>query len=324
MNLSIHKWVRGKPEKKKDSIGRDYLDQNGHRVNLGYGWENIEADWSTVFHLITVDGCATSAQLKSNHRDETEFVSRELIMVDIDSGMTITELLQDPYYLEHSAGFYVTPSHTETAHRFRIMFRTATPLTDPVQVKQLVRALMKVFGHADPACKDATRLFYGTVNAQQSECRSAVLSDLEVELLTAMIDMFDQEAHEAMQYAVEHEPLSDLRRQGIIDLLRTTFCGQYPVWRDIGWGMRSGGYSLADFQYVTTAIMNQKSSADAQAIWNSYRVDHKPPTLGTVIHYLKSHLGPEIMKEFWTVTRSTNTDHIVDDRQIIAQSMRQV
>ena len=85
MKLSIHETIRGKPSK----------DSN---VNLGYGWMNIDCAWADVFALITEDGVATSAELTCENRKEANFVSRELIMVDIDSGMTIEDLFNNDFY----------------------------------------------------------------------------------------------------------------------------------------------------------------------------------------------------------------------------------
>jgi hypothetical protein len=294
MKLSIHETIRGKPVAVEDLDGRKYYESHGHRVNLGYGWVNIEADWPDVFELITVDGCATSAWLNSNNRREDTFVSRELIMVDIDSGMTIPELLTDDFYNQYAAGFYTTPSHRDDAHRFRIMFRLAEPITNSSQLQKLNRMLLQVFTQADAACKDATRIFYGTENCVIKERTNNLLP---AEIVEAMIQAYNkQEAQRLETYTqAEHRELNDQDRQRILNLLHSSYVGNYPVWRNIGWGLRRGGFSLADFQYVTTGMMNKKSARDAEAVWQDARDVQNGVTMGSVIHFLKERHGTDCL-----------------------------
>jgi len=295
MKLSIHQIIRGKPASVQDLKGFNYMESGGQRVNLGYGWMNIEAEWPDVFELITQDGCATSAELTGDHRSDANFVSRELLMVDIDSGMTIPELLADNFYNEYGAGFYATPSHNMAHHRFRIMFRTATAITDSDRVKKVIMALMRVYDHADVACKDSTRIFYGTPECVFKECTDKVLPDAMVEVLVAMEEQFRAEQTATFNYEIEHRPLSNERRQKILDLLKQTFVGNYPQWRDIGWGLKAGGFSLADFQYVTQGMMREKSAEDAREVWTSGKVMDTGIHLGTVIHFLKQRHGDKCL-----------------------------
>jgi len=295
MKLSMHNIISGKPLLVKTD-NRSWLECQGRRVNLGYGWVNIEADWPDVFHLITQDGIATSAELRSDHRSEADFVSRELIMVDVDSGMTIPELLADPFYNAWGAGFYTTPSHTWENHRFRIMFRTETPLTDVTRVRRLNSALLKVYDAADISCKDATRIFYGSPKSAASECRDQVLTDDMVDTLISMIDQFAAERL-AAEPEQEYKELSDASRKRIIELLRQSYVGEYPIWRNIGWGLKAGGFSLADFQHATSGMMNQKTPADAKKIWNAASGGSGDRcTMGTVIHFLKIRHGDDCLR----------------------------
>ena len=295
MKLSVNPKLIGKPTRHTAEDHRVVYMCGSNRINLGYGWQNIEAEWPDVFELITVDGYATSAELSSDRRAEETFVSRELIMVDVDSGMTIQELLNNDFYNEHAAGFYTTPSHTDEAHRFRIMFRLATPITDATRLQKLNKMLLRVFTQADAACKDATRIFYGTPGCVVKEQRDVVLSDSTVD---AMISVYnDLEAAEMAQHStVAHAPLNDWQRQRILDLLKTSFVGSYPVWRNIGWGLKRGGFTLADYQYVTAGMMNQKTPADAAQVWRSGSADGQV-TMGTVIHFLKQRHGDDCLQQ---------------------------
>ena len=294
MKLSYHTIIRGKPQKLQDETGKPYYKQGNQRVNLGWGWENLEADWPTVFELITVDGLATSAELTCDNRKEDNFVSRDLVMVDIDSGMTIGELFEDSFYNKYAAGFYATPSHSDSAHRFRIMFRLETPLTTATDVVKLNKMLMRRYTQADAACKDATRIFFGSPNCELKECTDNQLPDSAV---AQLIDQYNAwEASEMASHSqVAHQPLDDWSRQRILDLLKTTFVGEYAKWRDIGWGLKAGGFSLSDYQYVTAGMMNQKTPAMAAQVWTDGKAGGRI-TMGTVIWFLKQRHGQDCLR----------------------------
>jgi hypothetical protein len=325
MELSYHKNIRGKPVKQYDAKAeRDYYMCKDRRVSLGWGWENLEGDWPTIFELITVDGIATSAKLTCENRKEAHFVSRDLIMVDIDSGMTIPELFADTFYEKYAAGFYCTASHTWEAHRFRIMFRLETPLTVATDVVKLNKMLLRKYTQGDAACKDATRIFYGVERSVACERRDNVLPDSAV---CQLIDQYNAwEAAEMASYSqVEHQPLDDWQRQRILTLLHATYVGEYAKWRDIGWGLKAGGFSLADYQYVTTGMMSQKTPVMAQAIW----ADGKPNgkiTMGTVIWFLKSRHGQDCLKREIAQDQHLmeNGDILLTNKAVLAQERREL
>ena len=284
MKLSIHETIRGKPAK------------DAH-VNLGYGWMNIDCEWADVFALITEDGVATSAELTCDNRREANFVSRELIMVDIDSGMEITELRDNEFYNLYGAGFYATPSFTADLHKFRIMFRLEEPIRDAGRLRKLNRGLLQVFKQADEACKDPTRIFYGTVDCRLREKTDRLLPEAAVDVLVEMIEAEDQAQADAManQPHIEYT-MNDERRQRILELLRGCFVGQYAIWRNIGWGLKSGGFSLQDFQYVTQGMMNQKTGQDAAKVWRDGSANGAV-TMGSVVHFLKQRCGENCLQQ---------------------------
>lgn len=269
----------------------------GPGVNLGYGWITDDVEWDAVFELITVDGYATSAALSSDNRRDEYFVSRELLMVDIDYGMTIQDLLTNDFYNEFGAGFYTTPSHTDDAHRFRIMFRLETPETDSNRLRLITRALIKVFDQADQACKDPARLFYGTPGCLIKEKRDNILTNAMTEQLIEMEELFEQQEQAACTGEdKEYKELDDLDRRIIIDALHKIYLGDYTKWRDVGWGLKAGGFSLADFQHVTTGMMSKKSARDAANVWRDGSSTENGITMGTVIHLIKQHNGEHYLR----------------------------
>jgi len=289
MKISYSEDLVGKPEKREMPDGRFAYFVGEKKVNLGYNWKTVDLDFDTIFDVITVAGYATSAELSCANRKDEYFLSRELLMVDIDEGMTIEELLSDQYYNNNAAGFYTTPSHTDDAHRFRILFRLQTPITDSDKLRKLNRALLKVYDQADQSCKDPARLFYGNPNCLIKEKSNNLLSDDEVKILINMIDAFDAEEMTTASNT-EYQPLDDAQKKEILELLKNTFVGSYPLWRNVGWGLKQGGFSLQDFQYVTTGMMSEKTPAAAKAVWNDGS-SNGSVTMGSVIYLLKSRHG---------------------------------
>lgn len=295
MKISVNPHIRGKPP--KDAF-----------VDLGHNWTNIEATWAEVFELITVDGYASSAELSTDNRKEANFVSRQLLMVDIDSGMTIPELLDNAFYNAYGAGFYATPSFTPELHKFRICFVLEQAETDAGRLRKVNRGLLQVFGSADEACKDPTRLFYGTPDCLLCERTDRLLTNDIVAQLVAIVEELDRASAEAMtQYTGPAPQLDDAQRQRILELLKQTYVGNYPLWRNVGWGLKAGGFTLADFQYVTTGMMSQKSAKDAANVWTHGGQVSKPVTMGSVIHLLREQHGKDCLREATPVSKFFET-----------------
>jgi len=298
MKLSIHH-TRGKS---------DY-------ANLGYGWQNIDTDWAEVFELITVDGYATSAELTNDNRKEANFASRQLLMVDVDNEtdknpntLSIPELLEHPFYNAYSAGFYATHSFKIEHHKFRICFLLEQAETDASRCRKIIRGLIKMFPAGDEACKDPTRLFYGNPNCQLKQRTDNYLTNDIVEQLIAVVEAEDAATAEAMTHYTGPVPeLNDAQRQRILELLKQTYLGSYPLWRNVGWGLKAGGFALADFQYATTGMMSQKTPADAAKVWTAGGQVSKPVTMGSVIHLLRERHGKDCLREATPETRFFET-----------------
>lgn len=289
MKLSIHQDIRGKPVKVEALSGDTWMECHGRRVSLGYGWINIETDWPVVFELITKDGIATSAELASDNRRDSEFVSRELFMVDIDNGMNIEELFDNDFYNQYGAGFYTTPSHTDQAHRFRMMFRTETPIYNNQLAKYILMALMRQFNHADIACKDSTRIFYGTVDCPIFEIRDNILSDAQVAELVAKEIEIEQTSRPLLkQDNRQFEPKTLAQVEQLLDELRKHYADlEYSIRRDVTWAVAST-CAHAD----TVSIMRARwPDHDKTMKYEGFVNDLKNPsiTLGTVYHLIRKH-----------------------------------
>jgi hypothetical protein len=278
MKLSIH-----------NTIGKATQEQ---RSQLGDNWLNVECTWEDAFELITVDGVATSAELWTDNRCDANFVSRQLIMIDIDDGMTIQDLFKDDFYNLYGAGFYTTPSHTDDNHRFRIIFRLERKETDKERYKKIVQGLMHVYNHADPACKDATRLYYGTVDCMIKECRTKLLTDSAVESLIEYAELQEQQDIDMLQqmpttnyvqnqYDVDYveELLNRIQR------LTGSLKGEYELWRTIAWAT-CGTLNIGDAQALMMRHWPTKTKQEMQTL-KSFKPSQAKHKVGTLIKLSK-------------------------------------
>ena len=298
MKLSINPLIKGKIDK----VALAQIE----KLNA---WTTIDVNPDDAFELITVDGYATTCELHGGNRKEFNYCTRQLFMVDVDGGMRIEELLADEFYNRYAAGFYATSSFTPELHKFRILFITPEPVVAASTSRKIIRALRKVYPESDSACVDPARLFYGCKNCEIKEWRGTVLPPEVLESLIEIIDLEDQERERELASRPQVEyTMTDERRAKIIELLHGCFIGERQQWRNIGWGMKKGGFTLEDFQYVTTGMMRLKTAKDAANIWR----DGKPDgtiTMGSVIHFLKERLGKDCLldidnkKEDWRNTR---------------------
>jgi hypothetical protein len=288
MKLSIHPKIRGKPEKVERKNDRPLFKCNGETVNLGYGWQNIECDtWQEIFELITTDGYATSAELVGNHRCDDDYVSRQVVMVDIDDGMTIQELFENDFYNEFGAGFYTTARHTDTAHRFRILFVLEEPITDCLTMRKVIRGLLEIFDSGDKSCKDASRIYYGIPNCLIKECRDKILPTFITNALVDMIDSIDMaEAQKQKTYIID--PSQNLQYDDIyVDQLLSNIAskvgnlkGQYDEWRTIAWATCSVvGISNAKSLMLKHFYEKTKGEMTTLMSWKQGR----GPTVGSLI-----------------------------------------
>jgi Primase C terminal 2 (PriCT-2) len=79
--------------------------------------------------------------------------------------LTIEEALTHPFIQKHCALMYTTASHKPDWHKFRLIFPLPQYVEGADTVEACTRFLMQQLPH-DPACKDASRVFYGNTEAE--------------------------------------------------------------------------------------------------------------------------------------------------------------
>lgn len=85
----------------------------------------------------------------------------EIIGADHDHGLSIIDALNHPFIAAHAGLLIESSSSTPEHNKFRTVYRLPRPVTDWQTLKVCNRYLIEKLGTADPACKDASRFFFG-------------------------------------------------------------------------------------------------------------------------------------------------------------------
>lgn len=118
-----------------------------------------------------------AGNLDGKWRAKSNVVGSQWVLLDIDNSgkdangekcyehqLTLDEALEHPFIKQYCALIYTTASHKPNWHKFRLVFLLPEFVPGYEIVEVLTRYLMKHLPH-DPACKDASRVFYGSTEA---------------------------------------------------------------------------------------------------------------------------------------------------------------
>jgi hypothetical protein len=148
MKLAINRTVVGKPKT---------ADQN---KRMTFSYENVDVSLEKFASFVDA-GYAFCAQHKDKRRTSGNFICSDFVAVDIDSSLRLEDALANPFIGQYASLIYTTESHTEEAHRFRIVFQTDQTITSAKEMKHAYTgAIVKLGG--DQSCTDACRQFYGS------------------------------------------------------------------------------------------------------------------------------------------------------------------
>jgi hypothetical protein len=105
------------------------------------------------------------------------------LAIDIDHDWTIEKALADPFVEAHAGLVIPSSSHTESEHRFRIVFPLDDPILGNQEIKYALKGLQEHIPVADSACIDPARFFYGAkgkepvmVNDEASVCGADLIA----------------------------------------------------------------------------------------------------------------------------------------------------
>lgn len=98
----------------------------------------------------------------SGKRHADNFVSCDLLVYDIDEGLTIDEAKKKVKKLGLACLCLPSPSHTEEAHRFRLILVLARTIFDKDVYRESWLKGAEIFGVVDEQCKDVARAYFGS------------------------------------------------------------------------------------------------------------------------------------------------------------------
>lgn len=143
--------VRNKSKDYK-ALANDFRDRVG-------GLADIQSEIKNGFSICP-------AQLGDRNRKKANVTGSQCVLIDIDEDLDISTALENPFVQSHCGLIYTTPSHTPERHRFRLIFPLPHFIEGANAVEAVIRAVMAEVPQADPACKDACRIFYGNTDAE--------------------------------------------------------------------------------------------------------------------------------------------------------------
>jgi phage/plasmid-associated DNA primase len=79
--------------------------------------------------------------------------------------LTLNEAIAHPFIQQYCSLIYTTASHSSDWNKFRLIFLLPYYVEGVEVIEEMVKAVMGVFPH-DPSCKDASRVFYGSTQAE--------------------------------------------------------------------------------------------------------------------------------------------------------------
>jgi len=99
-----------------------------------------------------------------NHRDDKKFISSQLLALDFDDNVTISELLEVEFIQHYVTCLHPSPSHTPQYAKTRAIFVLSEPVFDSQQRQNYQQALIDYFQNYKPdsKCYDSPRFFYGS------------------------------------------------------------------------------------------------------------------------------------------------------------------
>jgi hypothetical protein len=153
MEIAISKHYKGKPPIEVLKT-QEYI-RSFHNYNIS----------SKRFAELVQEGYAFCSALTRPYRARRNFLSAPVIAMDFDTDdmrSSFDYLSQDPFISSYASFLYTTPSHTKEKPRARVVFEFSSPIFSKSTFEVAMAALLDKYGFADPACKDAARIFFGS------------------------------------------------------------------------------------------------------------------------------------------------------------------
>ena len=175
--------------------GRVLVSFSQHQAE-GFRSERILFD--RVEGMVRFKGNYSATAFREEYRDgEHALPGQELIILDFDDRDSIGEAMLD--FAEYVGLIATTRNHLREKHgvvaeRFRVILPTDKPITlEREAFKVMMAEVMRRFVHADPACKNIDRMYYGFPEAEVYYLEGGRLFDWEWFYRAAMVRLHERE-----------------------------------------------------------------------------------------------------------------------------------
>jgi Protein of unknown function (DUF3987) len=173
------------PKVFKYTVNTSGRDKNWDFEKLATDYRDVDGSIYDVMDAVKKGYALCAGWLDGKRRCKFNITGSGWVLLDIDNSaakldengkpikgekvykhqLTLEEAVQHPFVKSHCALIYTTASHTPDWHKFRMIFLLPEPVENAESVEAVVKFLMSEFPH-DPACKDASRVFYGSTKAE--------------------------------------------------------------------------------------------------------------------------------------------------------------
>ena len=154
MKISIFPKAKALPNSKEEKAKEAWYTSKPHKAEI--------LEIRTHDDLIeALCSNAWSPSIFQDYRNQNGFISTDFMVLDIDDGMTIEESESMVHKLDIACLCLPSTSHTDEAHRFRLIFPLGKTITTKTSFEATMRKLAEAFP-ADPSCiGDTARFFFG-------------------------------------------------------------------------------------------------------------------------------------------------------------------
>ncbi len=149
----------------KVAIRHDMMDKAGEqqRKLTGKGWDNAQLTPKQLMTHIG-NGFPITHHFARGHRLTENFLGAEILIADIDEGLTLEEAKVHPFIMSYGTFLHTTFSHTDANHRFRVVFVMERQIVESIYYTALYKSLMQEIP-TDPSTKSCATLFFGNRHA---------------------------------------------------------------------------------------------------------------------------------------------------------------
>lgn len=153
-------------EQHKQKITISYSD------NMTYNYKKVKIPFLKIMDLVKSDFNYSAGTFENGHRKADNYLNySDLIILDIDEGLTIKEAKKifEPfdYILATTKSHQKQKDKKAPCDRFRIILPTDTPITlNKEEYTQMMTEVHNEYNFVDKSCKDASRFYYPTKDAE--------------------------------------------------------------------------------------------------------------------------------------------------------------